>query len=160
MNRYYDEIFEKRGGDRDMNKKGFTLIELLVVIAIIGLLSTLAVVALGSAREKARDSKRLADLKQVQTALELYYTDNNEYPIVAAPGEDLGTGNYACLNNAGFAATGCASPYMGQVPVGPLPAEVYVYTSPTGTSYTIDATLEGDVNGLTDDIQATPSGIQ
>lgn len=63
-----------------MNKKGFTLIELLVVIAIIGLLSTLAVVALGSARTKARDSKRLADLKQLQTALELYYTDQNAYP--------------------------------------------------------------------------------
>ena len=49
------------------NKKGFTLIELLVVIAIIGLLSTLAVIALGSARQKSRDAKRLSDLKQVQT---------------------------------------------------------------------------------------------
>ncbi|MBT3816923.1 MAG: prepilin-type N-terminal cleavage/methylation domain-containing protein, partial [Candidatus Magasanikbacteria bacterium] len=67
-----------------MNKKGFTLIELLVVIAIIGLLSTLAVVALGSAREKARDSKRLSDLKQMQTALELYYTDVGSYPTAAA----------------------------------------------------------------------------
>ncbi|OIO20560.1 MAG: hypothetical protein AUJ23_00125, partial [Candidatus Magasanikbacteria bacterium CG1_02_32_51] len=63
-----------------MNKKGFTLIELLVVIAIIGVLSTLAVVALGSARQKANDAKRLSDMKQVQTALELYYTDHNAYP--------------------------------------------------------------------------------
>jgi prepilin-type N-terminal cleavage/methylation domain-containing protein len=66
------------------NKKGFTLIELLVVIAIIGLLSTLAVVALTSARTKARDSKRVADMKQVQTAMELYYSANNDYPACAA----------------------------------------------------------------------------
>lgn len=143
-----------------MNKKGFTLIELLVVVAIIGLLSTLAVVALGSAREKARDSKRLADLKQVQTALELYYTDNNAYPTVAAPGQNLGAGNYACLNSAGFDATGCDSPYMGQVPSDPLAAQNYVYVAPSGTTYTVSASLEGTVNGLNGAIQATPSGIQ
>ena len=84
-----------------MNKKGFTLIELLVVIAIIGLLSTLAVVALGSARVKARDSKRVSDLKQVQTALELYYTDNNAYPAGNALlfGEAAGC---LCLGSAGL----------------------------------------------------------
>jgi general secretion pathway protein G len=63
-----------------INKKGFTLIELLVVIAIIGLLSTLAVVALNSARSKARDAARVADVKQIQTALELYYNSNDGYP--------------------------------------------------------------------------------
>ena len=80
------------------NKKGFTLIELLVVIAIIGLLSTLAVIALGSARTKARDAKRLSDLKQVQTALELYYTDKAAYPT-AAVAITLGTGSAVCLDN-------------------------------------------------------------
>ncbi|OGF31319.1 hypothetical protein A3H09_03530, partial [Candidatus Falkowbacteria bacterium RIFCSPLOWO2_12_FULL_45_13] len=61
-------------------QKGFTLIELLVVIAIIGLLSTLAVVALNNARMKSRDAKRVSDIKQIQTALELYYNDANSYP--------------------------------------------------------------------------------
>jgi general secretion pathway protein G len=139
-----------------MNKKGFTLIELLIVIAIIGLLSTLAVVALGSARVKARDSKRLADLKQLQTALELYYTDQNAYP--AGTSVSLGDSTHACLNSSGFAAAGCASPYMGQIPVDPKSGN-YSYTSAT-SSYTISATLEGTVNGLTGAITLSPAGIQ
>ena len=53
------------------NKKGFTLIELLVVIAIIGLLSTLAVVSLNGARAKARDAKRVSDIKQISTLIEM-----------------------------------------------------------------------------------------
>ena len=142
-----------------MNKKGFTLIELLVVIAIIGLLSTLAVVALGSAREKARDSKRLSDLKQVQTALELYYTDANAYPI-STTAVNLGAGNFACLNSTGFAAAGCANAYMGVVPTDPQTTGTYVYTSSAdGKTYTIAATLEGTVNNLTGAIQANQSGI-
>ena len=139
-----------------MNKKGFTLIELLVVIAIIGLLSTLAVVALGSARVKARDSKRLSDLKQVQTALELYYTDNNGYPTASAV--SLGSTNYACLNTSGFAAVGCSSPYMGNVPSDPR-SGTYSYTSAASTTYTISATLEGTMSGLSGTVYATPSGI-
>lgn len=139
-----------------MNKKGFTLIELLVVIAIIGLLSTLAVVALGSARAKARDAKRLSDLKQVQTALELYYTDNNAYPV-AATSTILGSTNMACLNSSGFAATGCTNAYMGAVPTDPG-SNSYGYTS-AGTTYTIAATLESTVNGLSGGITASPSGI-
>ncbi len=144
-----------------MNKKGFTLIELLVVIAIIGLLSTLAVVALGSAREKARDSKRLSDLKQTQTALELYYTDNNAYPTTTASGIVLGSANAACLNStAGFGVTGCATPYMGLVPSDPQDAQDYTYISTAGTDYSISAILEGTVSGLTGSVTATPSGIQ
>ncbi len=141
-----------------MNKKGFTLIELLVVIAIIGLLSTLAVVALGSARVKARDSKRLADLKQVQTALELYYTDKDAYPTAAAA-ITLGDATHICLNaDAGFTSAGCGSAYMGLVPTDPS-SNSYSYISADGSTYTISATLEDTVNGLSGAIQATPSGI-
>ena len=56
-----------------INKKGFTIIELLVVISIIGLLSTISVVVLNGARIKNRDTRRLADMKQLSTALELYF---------------------------------------------------------------------------------------
>ncbi len=143
---------------KKMNHKGFTLVELLVVIAIIGLLSTLAVVALGSARQKARDARRMSDLKQMQTALELYYTDRNAYPI-AATAQTLGALTYACLDNSGFAAAGCnTNPvYMGIVPTDPGQGS-YSFTG-DGTTYTIAATLEGTVNGMTGNITATPSGL-
>ena len=143
-----------------MNKKGFTLIELLVVIAIIGLLSTLAVVALGSARTKARNAKRVADLRQVATALELYFTDSNQYPAVS-PGQALGAGNYACLGTAGFGAVGCAGAHIDNIPDDPVAAQAYTYTASgtAPTSYTVDATLEGTFNGMTGNIQMTASGF-
>lgn len=138
-----------------MNKKGFTLIELLVVIAIIGLLSTLAAVVLGSARVKSRDSTRLSNLKQLQTALELYYTDQNSYP--AGEGISLGTASYSCLNATGFAGNGCVNPYMPKLPTDPK-SGYYKYTVGTGT-YAVSAALEGDVNGLSGEVKLTPAGI-
>jgi general secretion pathway protein G len=66
---------------------GFTLIELLIVIAIIGLLSTLAVVALSNARAKARDAKRISDIKQIQKALELYISEYGTLPMPMQYGE-------------------------------------------------------------------------
>lgn len=61
--------------------KGFTLIELLVVVAIISLLSSVVFASLNTAREKARDARRKVDLKQIQTALELYYNKCGTYII-------------------------------------------------------------------------------
>jgi prepilin-type N-terminal cleavage/methylation domain-containing protein len=63
-----------------MRRPAFTLVELLVVIAIIGLLSTVAVVALSSSKRNAANAKRKADLVQVAKALELYYSDHDKYP--------------------------------------------------------------------------------
>jgi len=64
--------------------KGFTLIELLVVIAIIGILSSVVLASLNTAREKSRDAKRVSDIKQLQLALELYYDTKGEYPDAIA----------------------------------------------------------------------------
>lgn len=63
-----------------MNKKGFTLIELLVVIAIIGILASIVLVSLNTARSKARDTRRAGDLAQVQLALEMYFDSYGAYP--------------------------------------------------------------------------------
>ncbi|HDY73473.1 MAG TPA: prepilin-type N-terminal cleavage/methylation domain-containing protein [Candidatus Jorgensenbacteria bacterium] len=63
------------------NQKGFTLIEMLVVIAIVGLLSSVVVVGLTGAREKARDARRIADIRGIQNDLELEYSDASGYPL-------------------------------------------------------------------------------
>jgi len=66
-----------------MKNKGFTLIELLVVIAIIGLLSSVVLASLNTAREKSRDARRKSDLYQLAKAVELRYDDTGAYPASA-----------------------------------------------------------------------------
>ncbi|MDO8560438.1 MAG: type II secretion system protein [bacterium] len=103
-------------------RKGFTLIELLVVIAIIGLLATIAFIALNSPRQKARDSKRAADMKQLRTALELYFNTKGSYPPESGDGEIGNPANgQGCLGDLGWELdTSCAAPiYMGVAPRDP-----------------------------------------
>lgn len=59
---------------------GFTLIELLVVVAIVGLLASVVLTNLNSARAKTRDANRLSDMRQIQFALELHYDKYGVYP--------------------------------------------------------------------------------
>jgi len=66
-------------------RRAFTLIELLVVISIIGLLSTVAVIASNSARSQSRNTKRIADVRQLAQAFYLGYNATGSYPATATP---------------------------------------------------------------------------
>ena len=153
------------------NKKGFTLIELLVVVAIMGLLASLAIVALNTARARARDARRVADVKQIQTALELFYMDQYKYPDDPSTARVIET---TCLDEDGFgaAAAECdaeGTTYMGKVPSNPHPrtdgtcldVPYSYYPDETGDlSYHITYCLghaTGDISGTIHN--ATPAGI-
>lgn len=62
-------------------KKGFTLIELLVVCGIIAVLATVVTVNYKNAKVATRDSRRIADIESIRSALEMYYDGNDTYPI-------------------------------------------------------------------------------
>ncbi|MGE5297773.1 MAG: hypothetical protein ACM3KM_01270 [Acidobacteriaceae bacterium] len=86
-----------------------------------------------------RDAIRIADIRQMQTALELYFNDNNAYPS---------------------ALSQLAPMYIKTVPVDPLSAATYVYSS-TSTAYTLTFATEGATNlGPAGNHMATQNGIQ
>lgn len=137
------------------NKQAFTLIELLVVIVIFGILASLTMVGLSSVRIKSRDVKRISDIKQMQTALELFLADNGRYPT---------SGEFAVgapLDNSDASKT-----YLSKVPSNPLPRtdggcmnSDYVYSA-TGTTYGLNYCLGTVVNNVSAGAHtAAPEGI-
>lgn len=117
------------------HSRGFTLIELLVVISIISLLSSVVFASVNGARAKARDAKRVADFKQIQTALEFFYDSQGRYPITGGgPTWDehwqlfttcLETGNGCGFTTSGF------TPVISRVPQDPLDASGFSDGDPT-----------------------------
>ncbi len=121
--------------------QGFTLIELLVVIAIIGILSSVVLASVNSARAKARDAKRKQDLYQIRNALELYFNDNGRYPV-GYGGSWAGVSTAPCgvngqTSGANAYIVGLTPTYIATLPVDPAtPASCngYLYTT-DGTNY-------------------------
>ncbi len=146
------------------------MIELLVVIAIIGILAAVVLVSLNSARMKSRDARRLADVRQVMTALELYYNDNGGYPTSAAFAHpNFTTDPDQPTPSAG---TPAFSTYLASYPVAPGPVDGgptcteansgYDYTQTgSGTGYTIVFCLGGTSGGFQPGVHtASPAGLQ
>ncbi|MDD5031956.1 MAG: type II secretion system protein [Patescibacteria group bacterium] len=135
-------------------QRGFTLIELLVVIAIIGLLSTLAVVALNNARQKSRDARRVSDIKQIQTALELYYNDAGAYPADLT----FGTGS---VSYGGTTYTSILPSNPSPWNDGSCPNSDYDYSQADSTTYSLTFCLGGAAGDLTSGTHtATPLGAK
>jgi prepilin-type N-terminal cleavage/methylation domain-containing protein len=138
-----------------MKRKGFTLIELLVVIAIIGLLSTLSVVSLNSARGKARDAARKSDMNSLATAMELWNVDSVDgtYPVgnttcalctdggAATPGECIVASTAHTLCTGESLETDGGDTILQSIPAAPGIGEVYTGWATT-VSYCISADLE------------------
>lgn len=129
--------------------KGFTLIELLVVITVIGLLSAMVLVGLSGVRAQGRDTRRVADLRNLQNGLEIYFNKNSQYPADANSCQ----GTWATLQTA----------LGGQLPKDPLNRTPYCYAykkSTDGLHYTLRATLEDRENSALDnDLDGTQNGL-
>ena len=129
---------------------GFTLVEIIIVIAITGLMASLAAVALINARVRSRDTKRIADIKDIRSALELYFHDCNEYPTLVEAGQPI-SGAENCQGGV----------YLARVPVDPGTGFNYPYLPCSGydpyvcasdvedaTYYNLGYELEGKSGGL------------
>lgn len=147
-------------------KQGFTLIELLVVIGIIGLLATLAVVAFGSAQQRARDAKRVADVRAVTSAFSAAYNENSSYVLcktgascgaAAAAGDNVKDVAICAVCGSGapittFVNLGTIKDPTGTADCPATPTGVCDYTftgsAPTLSSFVMSFYTEGAVSGL------------
>jgi len=121
--------------------RGFTILELLVVVAIIAMLSAVTLVLLSGAREKSRDATRVAQLRQVENALNLYFTNHNRFPI-----ETLAV---TITGSDSFSTALISDEAIAEVSADPAhPSYTYTYQSDSlGSSYTITFCLETDTIG-------------
>jgi prepilin-type N-terminal cleavage/methylation domain-containing protein len=124
--------------------RGFTLIELLVVIAIISLISAVILASVNSARAKARDSRRLADINQLRNAFQLYFADNGSFPTAsgarclgATDAETCWSGYNHNAGGSGFSGSSALitalTPYMRSIPTDPNSSRTlgdrYIYST-------------------------------
>jgi type II secretion system protein G len=139
--------------------QAFTLIELLVVISIIAILMAVATVSYLNAQQKGRDNKRKTDLKAIQQALEIYYTQNGKYPSGSTGSIQCNTG-ITPLNDSSVLTWGASTifscdpdgsgpkptiTYMSPLPKEPIftaASDTYFYSSPTTDTYILSAKLE------------------
>lgn len=160
--------------------KGFTLVELLVAVGIIGVLASVSIVSVNSVRAKARDAKRISEVKEMQNALEAYFSNNNSYPLGKLGGKAVVVGvkdatDRLCndANGYGFVTgAACVAPiFMTKVNKDPGTTD-YTYTAKTAADadcatalacpkYTLTFTLEGGTGSFVAGAHtASQDGIQ
>ena len=135
-----------------ISEKAFTLIELLIVISILGVLATIGLVAFRSAQFRGRDAQRKSDLKQISSALELYFSDYGRYPT-SSSGLIMG-----CPSTTQSACNWGSGPFWDQkttyfkvVPKDPANSQNYYYKADsTAQKFQLFAHLENsqDINCL------------
>lgn len=112
-------------------QRGFTFVELLVVVTIIALLTGAGAISFQSTSKKARDAKRMSDLEQIRSALELCRAEEGSYPLAIDDGVECGT-----------------NVYLSPLPKDPKNGAAdfgYTYTYISGTEYSLCATtMEGN----------------
>lgn len=142
--------------------KGFTLIELLIVIAIIGILTTLLTANFVGVRQRARDTQRKSDIRQIQSALELFRSDNARYPVRTSTYRvNSGT---TCMTSEAFTYNSVT--YMSKVPCDPSgttgynTGNYYYVTDASGATYTLATCLENanDKDANSTSTAPSPSG--
>ena len=148
-------------------QKEFTLLELLIVIAIIGILASLLVVNFTGIRERSRDAQRKSNLRQIQSALELYRADNGKYPnAVNASIKNCPTiGTKTDFGNAEAGTNPCGTIYLKKVPKDPSSSVSYnngeYYYEVSGannTSYELASCIENANDTDQNVTQTSPGG--
>lgn len=128
---------------------GFTLVEILIVIVIVGILATIGFGSFQSSQIKSRDAARKSDLKQIGSALEVYFNDHGQYPVGSGGAINGCNGGQPC-SWGGIFSDQNGTVYMVKIPSDPQEDRSYYYSSADGSSYQIYASLE---NVLDKDIQ-------
>lgn len=141
------------------SSKGFSLIELMVVVAIIAILASIGMVVYGNVQKSARLAKRMADLKGIETALELYRDEVGRYPIASSWRSECGSGGSILPDDV---IPGLVPKYVRSFPSDPrmnktLNTSCYMYISNAdGTGYKL---IDSKIEELTPDDYLKQRGL-
>ncbi|MEA2113265.1 MAG: prepilin-type N-terminal cleavage/methylation domain-containing protein [Patescibacteria group bacterium] len=143
MMQTFNRFKKEKNFTRHSSKRagGFTLIELLVVVTIIGLLSTMVLTSLNTARIKARDVRRLSDIRQVALGLEMYYDDNVDTGYPGTSGSNQWGVMKTTIEDSG---------YITSIPSDPGVNDYEYWVAPDNRGYVLNATIEKAENPALD----------